>query len=219
MLREVYGRIGTTGCVIRKGVAIIEPASSTNRNILQRVAAGEESAFQECIDAYGGLVWSLVRRRVRDSAAAEDAVQDIFMELWRRANAYHPELGSEITFVGMITRRRLIDNYRRQTRTVPTESVGEGLDERLPSQADSTEVAEIREEAERALQVMRRLPAMQQDVLRLSIYDGLSYPEIAQRLNIPLGTVKTHARRGLIRMREMLQISHQTADIEAELIE
>jgi RNA polymerase sigma factor (sigma-70 family) len=202
-----------------KGGAISEQRSLTTGNILPRVAAGEADAFRECIEAYGGLIWSLVRRRLRNRAAAEDAVQDIFLELWRKAGAYHPELGSEITFVGMISRRRLIDNYRREARTVPTEPVNDSFDDCLPDQADTTKLAELHEEAQRASQAMQQLPAMQQTVLRLSIFDGLSYPEIAQRLSIPLGTVKTHARRGLIRLREILQISHQTADVEVELVE
>ena len=93
-------------------VQIEEPTFSVNESILQRVAAGDMAAMQECIDRYGGLVWSLARRLSLSPAEAEDGVQEAFIELWKHAERFDPEVASETTFVSMIARRRLIDRRR-----------------------------------------------------------------------------------------------------------
>jgi hypothetical protein len=84
--------------------------------ILPRVAAGESRAMNLCIDQYGNLVWGIVRRYVRDVVEAEDLVQEIFTEVWKKAAAYDPQVGAESTYVGMISRRRSIDFLRRKGR-------------------------------------------------------------------------------------------------------
>ena len=173
--------------------------------LLQRVAAGDLSAVQECIDRYGGLVWSLARRFLPGQADAEDAVQEVFIELWKSAERYDPDVAAEPTFVAMIARRRLIDRRRRQSRriesgpTVPVEDVD------VPSEADQIRAVEVSDEAARAADALKTLRPEQQHILRLSVYDGWSHQKIADHLQMPLGTVKTHVRRGLIRVRELLQ--------------
>jgi RNA polymerase sigma-70 factor (ECF subfamily) len=173
--------------------------------ILQRVAAGEHSAVQECMDRYGGLVWSLARRFCPDREEAEDAVQEVFIELWNKAGRYDASLASEVTFVAMIARRRLIDRGRRRQRTPRAEAIE---DERvLPGSEDrSAELVDIGDEAQRAMEAVRQLRPDEQKVLRLAIWEGLSHDQIAKATALPLGTVKTHLRRGLIRVREMLGV-------------
>lgn len=171
-------------------------------SILQRVANGDPGAVQACIDRYGGLVWSLARRWNRSQADAEDAVQDVFVSLWRNAERFDPDVAKEATFVAMIARRRLIDRMRKTGRR-PTEATlnedAAGASE--PGGGVSTEVGEDAARAERA---MSELSDSQQRVLRLSIMHGLSHERIAAATGMPLGSVKTHIRRGLIRMREIL---------------
>jgi RNA polymerase sigma-70 factor (ECF subfamily) len=178
-----------------------------DKTLLQRVAAGESAAFEQCLDCYGGLVWALVRRRCGNDAEAEDVVQDIFVELWRKAPAYDPTLGSEATFVALLARRRLIDRHRRQLRRPPPEALAGDL--AAPAPAD---YVALQDEAAHAAEALTRLSPAQQTVLRLALLEGLTYPEISAQTGWPLGTVKTHARRGLIRLREWL---HAPA-IEAE---
>ncbi|MCC6678838.1 MAG: sigma-70 family RNA polymerase sigma factor [Phycisphaerales bacterium] len=171
------------------------------QSLLQRVAAGDRAAVRECIDRFGGLVWSLARRGGFSDAEAEDAVQEIFVELWRFADRYDPAVASEAAFVAMISRRRLIDRRRRLSRRPDQQA----LPESGPGAADAGfEGAQTSEEARRAARAMEQLAPDQQRVLRLSIMHGLSHEKIATALNMPLGTVKTHARRGLSRVREML---------------
>lgn len=178
---------------------------SDDEHILARVAAGDELAVQECLDRFGGLVWSLARRMCPNYADAEDAVQDVFISLWRNAGRYDANIGTEATFVAMIARRRLIDRARRRGRR-PGEGVlfteNSGMPEDGSGRVGGD--AELREEAVRAEGVLDRLSRDQQSVLRLAIYRGLSHEKIAQSTGMPLGTVKTHIRRGLMRVRDLL---------------
>lgn len=157
--------------------------------------------MRECIDRYGGLVWSLARRFSSSDSDAEDAVQDIFLNVWRSAGRFDPTLASEATFVAMIARRRLIDRNRSRARQIQPEVIQDQVGS-APSQSAA---AEVSEEAGKAATALERLSAEQQKVLRLSIYRGLSHEQISQATGLPLGTVKTHIRRGLIRVRELLE--------------
>jgi RNA polymerase sigma-70 factor (ECF subfamily) len=170
--------------------------------LLHRVAAGDNSAVEACLDRYGGLVWSLARRFSANRHEAEDAVQDVFIELWRKAPRYDPTLSSELTFVAMIARRRLIDRGRRAGAARSSEE----LDEATASQTAEADYERIdtSDEAVRAARELQRLKPEQQSVLKLSIFEGLSHQQIADKLKLPLGTVKTHVRRGLERVREAL---------------
>lgn len=170
-----------------------------SQSILQRIASGDTGAVRECIDTYAGLIWSLARRMTLNTADAEDAVQEIFVELWRNSFRYDPAIATETAFVAMIARRRLIDRQRRSAR------------HRDRTQAEMQEKAgsdtprmELGEEASVASKAMGELNSEQQRVLRLSILHGLSHEKIAVATGLPLGTVKTHARRGLLHVRELL---------------
>jgi len=176
-----------------------ECAISLDQLILQRIASGDKAAVQACIDRYAGLVWSLTRRMSLNGADAEDAVQEIFVEIWRNAFRFDPNIASETAFIAMIARRRLIDRRRRMSRQRDRGT----LDETSPTRVDPPK-AELGEEAAIAARAMEELSGEQQRVLRLSLLQGLSHEKIATATGLPLGTVKTHARRGLLRIREML---------------
>lgn len=169
-------------------------------NLLTRVAAGDGGAVRECIARYGGLVWSLTRRLSAPSEA-EDAVQEVFLDLWRSAARFDPSLSSEVAFVAMIARRRLIDRRRRRQRMPQVESLA---DAPTPAEPGSLGRVEACAEASLAANALQQLRPEQRTVLVLSACHGLSHEEIAQTVNMPLGTVKAHARRGLLRVRELL---------------
>lgn len=175
--------------------------NESSRTILERVAGGEASAVRECLDHFGGLVWSLARRFSPSEADAEDAVQDIFIDVWKSAERYDPSVASEATFIAMIARRRLIDKNRARARAPQQQKLPE--DSFGPSTND-LDTPELTDEARVAAQAMDELSAEQQRVLKLSIMYGLSHEKIAEATSLPLGTVKTHARRGLIKLRETL---------------
>ena len=171
-------------------------------SILRQVAQGDPAAMQACMDRFGGLVWSLARRLSPGQADADDAVQEIFVDLWKSAPRFDPGIASETTFVAMIARRRLIDRSRRRKRRIDAAALPDAVPAEAPPRADASE---RREQAARAEAAMEELRPEQQRVLRLSIYHGASHEEIARSTGLPLGTVKTHARRGLIRLRQILE--------------
>ena len=174
-----------------------------NPSLFERIARGDPGAMGQCIDEYGALVWGLARRLSRTRADAEDAVQDIFTDLWRSAGRFDASFGSEKMFVAMIARRRLIDRLRRlkaEPPTVSDESLLAGVED------GGGDIAETTAEAEAASRALGQLRPEQRQVLEMSLLQGLSQAEIATALNLPLGTVKTFMRRGLIKVREALNL-------------
>lgn len=194
---EAKSTVGT-----RRSGRLLGRTTLVHNSLLQRVARGEAEAVRECIDRYGGLVWSLARRFTSGDADAEDAVQEIFVNLWRSADRFDPSVASETTFVAMIARRRLIDRARSRGRQPTVEVMTEVNAPPIPTRGDATETAD---DAAQASVALAKLAPDQQRVLRLSVYQGLSHEQIAQATGLPLGTVKTHIRRGLIRIRELLE--------------
>jgi RNA polymerase sigma factor (sigma-70 family) len=177
--------------------------------ILDKVAAGNPGAVEQCLSRYGGLVWSLARRLSPTTSDAEDAVQEIFVDLWRHASRFNPRKeSSEAAFIAMIARRRLIDRHRkhsRQARTMPMDAT------LLMPAATPTKGIDLRDEAGRVRELLGRLRSEEQKVLELIFFQGLSQAAVSELLDMPLGTVKTHSRRGLIRLREL---SADAMDIE-----
>jgi len=174
-------------------------------SILQRIAAGDPQAVDQCFDQYGALIWSLARRFSPVYADAEDAVQEIHLEIWRNASRFDPQVASEAAFIATIAKRRLIDRHRRRSRAIDTAPI-----DAEPALASKTAVdtVELQEEAERVRVVMGRLRHDERRVLEMSLVDGLTHSQISEATSLPLGTVKTHARRGLNRLREMLGVDH-----------
>lgn len=172
-------------------------------SLLRRVANGDGGAIKEVMDQFGGLVWSLARRSCYNPADAEDATQEIFLDIWKSAGRYDEAKGSETLFVAMIARRRLIDRIRRQGR----EPQMDDIDEPGFELASGTEAeGETYTEAALAAKAVATLKPAQQEVLKLGLLQGLSHSEIADVTGMPLGTVKTQMRRGLIRVRELMQV-------------
>jgi RNA polymerase sigma-70 factor (ECF subfamily) len=176
--------------------------TGADASILHRVATGDPAAMSDCMERFGGLVWSLARRATAGASDADDAVQEIFVDLWKSASRFDPSIATETTFVAMIARRRLIDRGRRRQRRIDTAALPEAAQ---PAAPEDTAATARREDAARAAAALERLRPEQQRVLQLSIYHGRSHEEISRATGLPLGTVKTHARRGLIRLREMLE--------------
>ncbi len=154
------------------------------------------------MDRFGGLIWSVARRYCPTAAEAEDAVQEIFIDLWKSAGRYDASIASETTFVAMIARRRLIDRNRRRARRPESAMIPESV---AAPMAEAGVPSIVEEDARIAAEALAQLRPEQQRVLQLSIFHGASHEQISRSTGLPLGTVKTHARRGLIRIRELLE--------------
>jgi len=172
-------------------------------SVLHRIAGGDSAAVQDCIAEYGALVWSLARRLSRTASDAEDATQEIFLDIWRSAGRFDASQGSDKVFIAMIARRRLIDRLRKTSAEPPMDPL-EALD--AVAWADPGTAAETAIEAEQAARALAELRPEQRQVLELGLLHGLSQSEIATRLEMPLGTVKSFMRRGLIKVREYMNV-------------
>ena len=164
-------------------------------SVIARVAQGDASATRECIDQFGGLIWSIARRFSRTQAEAEEAVREIFNDVWRNADRFDPEQGSERVFVATLARRRLIDRMRRAAHRnrANARMVFSDQGEDTESQAAGQAVMQLRPELQR--------------VLQLGLLDGMSHSEIAEALQLPVEVVKTMMCRGLIQARELMSNS------------
>ncbi len=154
-----------------------------------------------CINQYGPLVWGIVRRYIKDSAEAEDLVQEVFTEIWKKAASFDPAVATESTFIGLVTRRRSIDYLRRQGRQPGFETLDAAESVPLPEAQTSS----ITCDPETVKSSVASLPADTRELFHLFFDDGFTHPEIAEKTGLPLGTVKTRLRRGLITLREQLQ--------------
>ncbi len=178
--------------------------SHVSQTILERIASGDNAAVKECLDKYAGLVWSLARKMLPDKNEAEDAVQEIFIEIWKNAERFDQGQSSETTFVAMIARRRLIDRLRKVTRQPNIDSFEDMVYEPVKAEGVGMQMSV---EARQAAEAINTLRPEQRQILELSIVQGYSHQEISDSLKMPLGTVKTHARRGILQVRELLNES------------
>lgn len=177
-------------------------------DLLPRVARQDHAAARECVARYGDLVWSIALRLLRDRSDAEDVVQDVFLDLWRSAPRFDPGIASEATFVTMIARRRIYDRLRSAARR-PRPTDVDDIDQ-LGSRSGAD-----RTEARLAARALEQLQPDDRHVLLLAIHEGLTHREIAERLEMPLGTVKTRARRALLQLRELLADDDQAREESA----
>jgi len=183
--------------------------------LLPRIAGGDELAVRECVARYGPLIWSLVRRWTPDTNDAEDAVQEVFVDLWRSAARYDATRATEPGFVAMVTRRRLIDRLRRRQRAIEFEPLSDNHDVAIDQEPDIDQAIRV----ERARDALRALPTAQRTMLELSLLHGRTHDEIAKETNTPLGTVKSHIRRGLQRARDLLAHASNESDTDTSAAE
>ena len=177
---------------------------STDDSLLERIANGDRNAVALCIQRYSGLVWSLARRFIANEADAEEAVQDVFIELWSNAKRFDAQKSGEATFVSLVARRRLIDRARREQRVPDSQPLADV--EPLLSR-DGHVAIESSAESRRVMKVIEAMNPDQQQVVRMSTWLGMTHQAIADQTNLPLGTVKSHLRRGLSRIREQLGVA------------
>jgi RNA polymerase sigma-70 factor (ECF subfamily) len=192
--------------VLRPWRARAEPQrADTLEELLLQVARGEEAAFERLYDRMAGTVFGVVRRVVRDPAQSEEVAQEVLVEVWRTATRFDPGRGTALTWVLTMAHRRAVDRVRSaQAAADRDERVGELA--RTPAYDEVAEVVETRLEREQVRRALGTLTDLQREAVTLAYYGGYTYREVAELLDVPLGTVKTRLRDGLIRLRDTLGV-------------
>lgn len=172
--------------------------------LMQRVARGEDAAVAELYDRFGPLVYKAARQALPSRVEAEDAVQEVFVRLWRTADRFDPRRAKLVTWVMLITRRHLIDKLRRRGVRLDTNALGaEPLDTAPTTGTAGTPVGRVSDEQRQWLEAkLRELPAIQRAVIERAYLQGYTLREVSEQLNAPLGTVKSALSRGLLRLRD-----------------
>ncbi|TFD47509.1 sigma-70 family RNA polymerase sigma factor [Cryobacterium sp. Hh11] len=181
-------------------------APATKEELLARVALGDQSAFGELYDQIAPRVLGLVKRLLIDHAQSEEVTQEIFLEIWQSATRYEPTRGGASTWILTMAHRRAVDRIR-SSQAGRDRDTKIGIRDLAVAYDHVAETVEVRIEHERVEKAMTRLTQLQRQAVSLAYYGGFSHSEVADMLHIPLGTVKTRLRDGLIRLRDELGVA------------
>jgi RNA polymerase sigma-70 factor, ECF subfamily len=185
--------------------AVIDMTPSADRSTLERMAAGDGDALAELYDRHARVVYSLALRIVRDQRDAEEVVQDVFAQAWRQSGRYSAGRGSVIAWLMTLTKSRAVDRVRGRLARPDASADSEPIVEISDRAAPADEQLSLAARAAEVRTALSALPLLQRLALELAFYEGLTHMEIADRLEQPLGTVKTRIRQGLMKLREQLR--------------
>ena len=177
-------------------------AHLTDEALVALVARGDEDALAELYDRVGRIAYGLAFRVLRDDRLAEDAVQDAFLGVWRTAAGFRAERAKASTWILTLVHRRAVDLVRREERR-RTEPLDDETRDATTSES-AEDAAWLGFERERVQAALRQLPDAQREAIELAYYGGYSQSELAERLGMPLGTIKSRMFAGLARLRELL---------------
>jgi RNA polymerase sigma-70 factor (ECF subfamily) len=171
-------------------------------DLMNRVSTGQEDAVEELYDRFGSLVYRLAYQAMPTRAEAEDAVQEIFVRLWRTADRYDPKRAALVTWVMLISRRHLVDKLRRSKARVKAASLEETLARASGSPGESALSMENEERFAALLERVAQLPDLQRTVVIRAYLGGQTLRQIGEELDTPIGTIKSALSRALVRLRE-----------------
>jgi RNA polymerase sigma-70 factor (ECF subfamily) len=180
--------------------------SATNDELLALVAQGDQNAFSSLYDQMAPRVLGLVRRLLRDHSQSEEVTQEIFLEIWQNAARYDAKRGGASTWIMTMAHRRAVDRVRasQASRNRDTKI---GIRDYDAAYDNVSDTVQIRIEHERVEKAMLRLTELQRQAVSLAYYGGYSHSEVAELLSVPIGTVKTRLRDGMIRLRDEMGVA------------
>ncbi len=179
------------------GAELKQGASDTS--LVWSVRSGDESAMASLYDRYSAIVYSVALRVLADSAAAEDILQEVFLQLWRNPGLFDASRGNLGAWLAVIARNRAIDQLRRRR---PETDIADVVVSVEPDMAGEAERSRAMEKVRGALGAM---PTAQRSALEMAYFEGLTHSEIAAKTGEPLGTVKTRIRTGLMSLRKVFE--------------
>ena len=182
--------------------------------LLERVQRRDEQALAKLYDRYANLLYSLARRIVSAQGESEDILQEVFLLVWNKSGSYVKERGTVYSWITTLTRNKAIDRvrskrYKQQSKESKLDEVNSAVDTHPASNPHQTVV--LKEYQEIVAAAKKKLSAIETKILELSYYGGYSQTEIAAMLNMPLGTVKTKMRQGIIKMRQLVRPAPKTS--------
>ena len=189
-------------------------AHLSDEALVALVARGDEGALAELYDRVSRVAYGLALRVLRDERHAEDAVQEAFLQVWRSAATFRAERAKASTWILTLVHRRAVDLVRREERRQADPLTDDSAAGEAPEQTE--EAAWLRFERERVQSALRQLPDVQREALELAYYGGFSQSELADRLGVPLGTIKSRMFAGLARLRELLDDATQEGSWKPE---
>lgn len=196
-----------------RGPTARDPAGPSDETLMLRLAGHDVGALETLYDRYSTLVYSVAVRVLTDRGLAEDIVQEVFLQLWRRPASYDAAHGRFVSWLASVTRNRAIDELRRRSRRVRLEDPDERAPEQIRAEgpaADPQRDAVLGEERAAVRAAMDELPREQRRVLQLAYFGGMTQAEIAHYTGDPLGTVKTRVRLGMQKLRLSLSGTWKT---------
>jgi RNA polymerase sigma-70 factor (ECF subfamily) len=172
--------------------------------LLRAMQRGDESAVTALYDRYGGAAYGLAFRITGDGTLAEDVVQEAFVSVWKQCGRFDAGRGQARAWLLTLVHHKAVDAVRRRTGR-PERALPEGAEEFLAAEGRLDELAEMTLDAVAVREAVRLVPAEQRETIVLAYFEGMTHVEIAQRMGVPLGTVKSRLRIGLEKMREYLR--------------
>ena len=176
------------------------------QDLLERVAQADQRAFSELYDLLSPRVFGLVKRLLRDHAQSEEVTQEVFLEIWQSATRFDPNKGGATTWILTMAHRRAVDRVR-SSQSSRDRDTKIGIRDHKVDYDNVSETIEVRIEHERVEKAMTRLTELQRQAVSLAYYGGYSHSEVAEMLSVPIGTVKTRLRDGMIRLRDELGVT------------
>ncbi|MBL9000797.1 MAG: sigma-70 family RNA polymerase sigma factor [Phycisphaerae bacterium] len=170
--------------------------------LMQRVAASDESAVAELYDRFGSLVFRMAYQAMPTRMEAEDAVQEVFVRLWKTAGRYDQTRAALVTWVMLICRRHLVDKLRRSKARLRASSIEQPAGQMVADPATSSGRLEVDEKVKVLMGRIEMLPELQRTVVMRAYLGGQTLRQIGEELNTPLGTIKSALSRALVRLRE-----------------
>lgn len=185
---------------------IDETPATRLQNLLARTATGDKAAFSDLYDEVAPRVFGLVRRLLVDHSQSEEVTQEIFLEIWQTASRFDPNKGGATTWILTMAHRRAVDRVRA-SQSSRDRDVKIGIRDYQNDYDNVSTSVEVKVEHERVEKAMGRLTELQRQAIQLSYYGGYSNSEVAEILSVPIGTVKTRIRDGMIRLRDEMGVA------------
>ncbi|MFH5886037.1 sigma-70 family RNA polymerase sigma factor [Halalkalibaculum sp. DA3122] len=182
--------------------------SGDERALVKRIKGGDTKALEELYELYKSLLFGMILSIVKKREEAEDLLQEVFMKIWEKAHTFDEERGNVYSWIVTITRNKSIDRIRSKgykTQQKTSTSVNEPALTLEGDNFDPLETTIFSDRSELVKRALEKIPEEQREVIKVAYYGGMTQSEIAEHLDIPLGTVKTRTRQGMIKLKNILE--------------